>query len=302
MWFKNATIYTMARFQHVLGVDFLNDQLGPLAFVPGTALERQRNGWVPLIEGDTLARAVGQQYILSMRTETKLLPASVVNQAVKERAAKIEQEQGFKPGRKQMREIKEAVTDELLPKSHSVWRDTRVWLDVARGLLVIDSPSQAKCDEVIGLLCKSLENFRATGLMTEESPTGVLTSWLADDEPAPGFTLDADIELRSSAQSQASVRYVRVRPDVADTRRHIESGKRCIRMAVTWNDRLSFTLTDDLILKRISPLDILRQDAHTYPEGEAERFDADFFLMANELGNAIADIVHAFGGLRSENP
>ena len=90
--------------------------------------------------------------LLMLGTEKKLLPASVINQVTKARAAEIEEQQGFKPGRKQMKELKEQVTDELLPRAFSIRRDTRVWIDPVNGWLVVDSSSPAKADEILKLL------------------------------------------------------------------------------------------------------------------------------------------------------
>lgn len=299
MWFKNATIYTLSA--PIIGADALSERLAPLAFEPGTSLDMMRLGWVPPRAGGGLVHTVGQQYLIALRCEKKLLPASVVNQAAKARAQQVEEQQGFKPGRKQMREIKEAVTDELLPKSHSIWRDTRVWIDAKAGLLVVDSPSQAKCDEVLQLLNKSIDRLGARPLQTAVAPVTAMTDWLASDEAPAGFTVDQDTELRSSAQSKATVRYVRHAVETEDVRRHIAAGKQCTRLALTWADRISFVLTEDLTLKRITPLDVLRENVDG-GQDEAERFNADFTLMAGELGRLIDDVVDALGGKKGDEP
>lgn len=77
MWFKNATIYTLSA--PLIGADALSEKLAPLAFEPGTSVEMQRQGWVAPREGGGLVHAVGDQYLISLRSEKKLLPASVVN-------------------------------------------------------------------------------------------------------------------------------------------------------------------------------------------------------------------------------
>lgn len=297
MWFKNASIYTLTA--PIEGADLLAEHLAPLAFEPGSSLEMQRLGWVPPREGGELVHAVGSQYLIALRSEKKLLPASVVNQVAKARAQEIEEQQGYKPGRKQMREIKEAVTDELLPRAFSLWRDTHIWIDPARQLLVIDAASSAKCDEVMQLLNKSIDRLGARSLQTIESPASAMTAWLADDQAPDGFTIDQDSELRSFAQSKAAVRYVRQQVDPQDAKRHIESGKQCTRLALTWNDRVSFVLTDTLALKRITPLDVLRENSEP-GQDEAERFDSDFALMAGEMGLAIDDLIEAIGGQRGD--
>ncbi|AAP85953.1 hypothetical protein PHG201 (plasmid) [Cupriavidus necator H16] len=59
--------------------------------------------------------------------------------------------------------------------------------------------------------------------------------WLAGDAAPSGFTVDQEIELQSGAESKATVRYVRHPLDAENLRRHIAAGKRCTRLAMTWN-------------------------------------------------------------------
>lgn len=69
-----------------------------------------------------------------------------------------------------MKEIKERVTDELLPKAFSIYRDTRVWIDTVNHWLVIDAAASAKADEVIGLLVKTIDRCRWTISMSSNRP------------------------------------------------------------------------------------------------------------------------------------
>ena len=301
MWFKNLQLYRLST-PFTLDAAELDDKLAPLSYEPGSTLDMQRQGWVPPREGGTLVHAVGGQFLLSLRSEKKLLPASVVNQVAKARAQEIEEQQGFKPGRKQMREIKEAVTDELLPRAFSIWRDTLVWIDPKANLLVIDAASSAKCDEVMQLLNKSVERLGARPLQTTESPVAAMTNWLASDEAPAGFTVDQDTELRSSAQSKATVRYVRHAVEADDVRRHIAAGKQCTRLALTWADRVSFVLTENLSIKRVTPLDVLKEHTDNGASDEAERFDADFDLMTGELSRMLDDLTQALGGEKGDAP
>lgn len=301
MWFKNLQLYRLST-PFTLDAAELDDKLAPLAYEPGSTLDMQRQGWVPPREGGTLVHSVGGQFLISLRSEKKLLPASVVNQVAKARAQEIEEQQGFKPGRKQMREIKEAVTDELLPRAFSIWRDTLVWIDPKANLLVIDAASSAKCDEVMQLLNKSVDRLGARPLQTTESPVTAMTNWLASDEAPAGFTVDQDTELRSSAQSKATVRYVRHAVEADDVRRHIAAGKQCTRLALTWADRVSFVLTENLSVKRVTPLDVLKENTDSGASDEAERFDADFALMTGELGRMLDDLTQALGGEKGDAP
>jgi recombination associated protein RdgC len=214
----------------------------------------------------------------------------------KVRAQEVEETQGYKPGRKQMKEIKERVTDELLPKAFSIYRDTRVWIDPVNHWLAIDAAASAKADEVLGLLGKSIDPFPVESLYVAQSPAAAMTNWLASDEAPDNFSIDQDTELRASGESRAAIRYVKHSIDVADVRRHIQSGKQCTRLALTWADRVSFVLTEALDVKRIAPLDVLKENADNVANNDDEKFDSDMMLMTGELAKMLDDLLLALGG------
>lgn len=294
MWFKNLQLYRLPPLELTLAQ--FAERLEAHAFQPGDSQELQRQGWVPPAEHTGLVHSINGQWLIAQRAEKKLLPASVVNQVAKARAQELEEKQGFKPGRKQMKELKEAVADELRPRAFSLWRDTRVWLDPIRGLIAIDAASVAKCDEIMALLNQTIERLGARAIHTQLSPVAAMTAWLAADEAPPAFTIDEDTELRSPSQSKATVRYVRHAADPEEVRRHIGNGKQCTRLALTWADRVSFVLTESLALKRVAPLDVVQEGADTGEGNAAERFDADFALMTGELSSMIENLAEALGG------
>lgn len=295
MWFKNLKIFRLAPAWSI-SADALEAALQKHAFRPGNSQEMQSLGWVAPREGGGLVHSIDGQFLLSLRAEKKLLPATVINQVARAKAQDIEEQQGYKPGRKQMKEIKEQVTDELLPKAFTVYRDTRVWLDTRRHWLVIDAAAAAKSDEVLGVLAKSIEPFPVLPLHVEMSPASAMTSWLIADEPPAGFSVDQDTELRSTSESRAAVRYVRQSIEIDDVRKHVQAGKQCTRLALTWADRVSFVLTDGLDIKRVTPLDVLKENQDGAAQNEDEQFDSDMALMTGELARLIEGMVEALGG------
>lgn len=297
MWFKNLQLHRFSA-PWSPSADEVEASLAKHAFFPGTSLEMQTQGWASPRDNGQLVHAVGRQMLLTLRTEKKLLPATVVNQVTKARAAEVEEQQGYKPGRKQLRELKEQVTEELLPRAFSIRRDTRVWIDPDNGWLAIDAASTAKADEVRGMLFKAMDALPLANLHVNQSPVAAMTDWLSTDVAPAGFTVDQEIELQSGSESKATVRYVRHPLDAEDLRRHISGGKRCTRLAMTWNDRVSFVLTDSLAIKRVAPLDVIKEQADGTVSDEDERFDADFTLMAGELAGMLGDLTEALGGER----
>lgn len=256
----------------------------------------QSQGWVSPRENGELVYSLNKQMLLLLGTEKKLLPTTVINQVTKIKAAEIEEQQGFKPGRKQMKEIKEEVTDDLLPRAFSVWRQTWVWIDPVNGWMVVDAGSPAKADEVIKLLVKSVDKLPLETLHVAQSPVTAMTEWLVADIAPHGFTVDQDTELRATGEGKATVRYVRHTLEADDVRRHIASGKQCTRLAMTWADKISFVLTESLTIKRVTPLDVIKENADSTAQNDEERFDSDIMLMTGELSRMLADLVAALGG------
>ncbi|MYM98133.1 recombination-associated protein RdgC [Duganella vulcania] len=294
MWFKNLQIYRLPA-PWAFTPEQLEAALEPHSFVPASSNELLRQGWDRPRPNGGLVHVVNKQMLILLGTEKKLLPNTVINQVAKARAAEMEEAQGFAPGKKAMKELKERVADELLPRAFSIRSNVWTWLDPVNGWLVVDAASPAKADEVIKLLLKAVDKLPLESLRVQRSPVGVMTEWLqADDAPA-GFTVDMDTELRATGESKAAVRYVRHTLEADEVRRHIAAGKQCTRLAMTWDSKISFVLTESLAIKGIKPLDVIAEKESSTRNDE-ERFDGDFMLMTGELAKLMADVVEALGG------
>lgn len=264
---------------------FHEDENGPVSEV----------GWAGVREDGDLVYAYERQFLLRYRVAKKVVPAAVVRDATKRRAAKIEQEQGYKPGRKQLKEIKESVAVELAKTAFTQTSDVLVWFDLAGARLFLDSASSAKRDAVLELIAKTFEPFPAEALHVDQAPAPAMTGWIESDEAPPDFSLDQEVELRSHSTAGASVRYLRETPPHEDVTRQIASGKQCVRAALTWKDRISFVLTEDLTLKRLVPLSIIAE-SYTSDSDDDARFQSMVALFTGEIRAMFEDVLAALGG------
>lgn len=293
MWFKNLILYRLKAWNVTPAA--LEEKLAKLALQPCSGLDMQSRGWLPPKgENEPLVHMLGQQVLISLGVEKKLLPATVINQFAKARAAEIEEQQGYKPGRKQMKEIKEAMTDELLPRAFAIRRKTYLWIDPVDGWMVVDAANVGKADEVIEMLHKTLDDIAFGHLATAASPVAAMTGWLAGSAIPANFTIDQDCELRSRGESAATVRYVRHTLEDDEVRKHIQSGKEVTRLGLTWADRISFVLHENLQLKRIAPLDLIKDIAAAHEQDDT--FDSDFAIMTGELKKMLPAVIDMLGG------
>ncbi len=295
MWFRNLRLY---RLQRELNLDLarIDELLSRRPLARCGSFEMATRGWVFPHQEGAFVHAVNRQWLLALGVEQKLLPASVIRQTAQERAAVIEMEQGRKIGRKEMRDISERVTEELMPKAFSQRRTTWGWLDPINGWLAVAAGSDARADEFMETLLTTLDDITPRPLQTQVSPIAAMTGWLAGNDAPAGFTLDSDLELRSASQAQAAIRYVHhdiAGPEIAA---HIAAGKIATKLGMTWNDKVSFVLTDKLHLKRLAFLDILKDQTDQSGITADEQFDADFALMAGELAQLFDDLLIALGG------
>lgn len=294
MWFKNLQIYRVPA-PWPLSREALEEQLARKPFQPCGSQDLETRGWTAPVGGEGLVHSVGGQWLISLGVEAKLLPSSVVKQVAEEKAEDIEAAQGYKPGRKQMKELKEQVMQELLPRAFTRRRRVFAWIDPQDGWLVVDAPSPARAEDVLETLRQSLDSFPLALVRTERAPASAMAEWLAAGEGPAGFSIDQDCELRAVTEDKAAVRYVRHTLEGEEVKAHLSAGKLPTRLALTYAERVSFVLTDKSEIKRIQFLDLVQEQLEGAGESAAELFDAHFALMTGELRRLIPAVVDSLG-------
>ncbi len=290
---KNAIIYRLER--ELAPFASIGDMLAPHAFMPCGASQESSMGWMPPRgeEHGPLIESVAGQWILKFMIEVKKVPSEVLDRKVKEQVAQIEVSTGRKPGRKELREIKDDARLALLPMAFTSRSAVKVWIDPVAQMMVLDTSSNSKADDVITLLVRSISDISMFYLNTNESPTSAMSAWLSTMEAPAGFSIDRECELKASDESKAVVRYKNHPLDIEEVQQHIASGKQPTKLALTWNDRVSFVLTDGLHIKGVTFLESVFEQAS---ESHADNFDADAAIVTGELQKLIPALIEALGG------
>ncbi len=296
MWFRNLQIFRLTP-DWAYSTDALAAALQRGIFQGCGASDRQALGWVPPRgEDGDLVFSVGRQQLIALGIEQKLLPMSVVRQYAAAKLEQIAAAQGYKAGRKQTREVVDQVEAELLPRAFVKRGLTYVWIDPVNRWLLVDASSSARADEVMEQLKLSLGELPLTLVKTQIAPATAMTQWLAAGHAPGSFSIDRDCELQAAAEERPAVRYVRHNLDSDEVRNHIVGGKTATRLALTWNDRVSFVLTEQLQVKKLAFLDILKEDAERQSENADDLFAANFTLMCGELSQLLAHLLDVLGG------
>ena len=281
--------------QWQMGLEALEAALQKATFDACGATQERAVGFVPP-RGEAhgpLAESVGGQWVLRFMVEAKVLPGSVLARKVQDKVDQIERETGRKPGKKEKRDLKDEAKLDLLPMAFTKMGSMWVWIDPQARTLVLDTGSQARADEVVSQLVELLPaGFAVALLHTQTSPQTAMAHWLKEQDPPAGFTVDRECELKSPDETKAVVRYARHPLDIEEVQQHIQAGKLPTRLALTWDDRVSFVLTEGLQLKKIAFLD-------TVFEGQAQDeggFDTDVAIATGELSKLLPDLIEALDG------
>ena len=171
--FKNMIIYRIAP-QWQIGLEQVEEALAKVPFLECGATQERSWGWVPP-RGEAhgpLAESVGGQWVLRFMVESKVLPGSVLARRVEEKAVRIEQETGRKPGKKESKELKDEAKLDLLPMAFTKQGAMWVWLDLEARMLVLDTSSQGRADEVVTALVEALPGLSVALLDTATEGQG----------------------------------------------------------------------------------------------------------------------------------
>ncbi len=293
MWFKNLIIYRI--IDGTVDLSNLNEALSEHQLQSCLQMQMQSHGWVkPKADSEEFTHVCDQHVLIALGLEKKLLPAGVINQYAKDRATTMEQQQGHAVSKRQAKTIKEAVINELMPRAFVQRQAIYAWIDLTQQIVVIDTANLKQAETVVELLLKTISTVRLAPFSTNVSPATVMTRWLSGDEPPAVFTIDRDCELQSVDNEKSLIRYTQHDLDRNETVRYIKAGKKVKSLAMTWTNSISFVLHESLQIKRIVPLDILKESTNTVDADDL--FDSDFALMTGELSRLLPDLFHALGG------
>ena len=298
--FKNAFVYRIEHWAPPTLTE-MEERLSRSRFMACGATQPESAGWVsPRGNANAaLAESIGGQVVFKLCTVTKAVPGGVVKAEVQAKLDAIEKETGRRPKGKRAKEVKEAVVHELLPRAFPKRSDTLVWLDHQAQLVWVGAGTAKKADAVVSRLVELLGGgLKLNLLQTALSPATAMAQWLSSKEAPPGFTVDRECELKQPDSEKATVRYARHTLEIDELAEHIRQGKMPTRLALTWNGRVSFMLTEALTLKKIELLDVVLENA---PKGQDEEggFDADVALSTGELRQMMPALIDALGGLAS---
>ncbi|SOB75997.1 recombination associated protein RdgC [Marinobacter sp. LV10R510-11A] len=299
MWFRNARVFRFTK-PFDISAEELEEKLSADAFKPCGPQETARQGWVPPLgkHGELLVHSANDYHLIALRKEEKILPGPVIKDAVEDKAEAIEIEEGRKVRRKEKEEIKEQVMLEMLPQAFSRNRRCFAYLAPKDGVLVVDAGSAKQAEDLASTLRTSLGSLPVRPPALEQSPIFTFTGWLNETIDLPGaVVLGDECELKDPAEDGGVVRCKGLNLKADEIRNHLEAGMEVTKLALTWDDNVSFVLDEEMGIRRLKFGETLQDQLDDVDVDDAvAKFDAAFTLMTLELSKLIPGLLEAMGG------
>lgn len=299
MWFRNARVFRFTK-PFDISAEALEEKLQAEAFKPCGPQETSRQGWVPALgkHSDQLVHSANGYHLIALRKEEKILPGPVVKEAVEERAEAIEIEQGRKVRRKEKDELKEQIMLEMLPKAFSRNRRCFAYLAPQDGVLVVDAGSAKQAEDLASTLRKALGSLPVRPPAVEQAPAFTFTGWLNETVDLPAtVSLGNECELKDPSEDGGVVRCKGLDLKADEIRNHLEAGMQVTKLALTWDDNVSFVLDEELGIRRLKFGETLQEQLDDVDADDAmAKFDAAFTIMTLELSRLIPGLLEALGG------
>ncbi len=274
----------------------LSLKLSAGGFVPCAPLVERSSGWVAVQpDGEGLfSRRLNGADLLKLRSQSRVLPASAINEALEERVEEFRSRMEEEPRSREKRRMKAEIKDELMSKA--LVKSERIWgyVDIKNKFLVIDAGQEAKAERFLRHIRLIFDGLDIQPLKYKQPVGELLTKLFLGDLP-PQFNIGQECRMQDAANTKATVRWNNF--DLTDTsiRSHVADGMHLTHLAVEYDQALSFVMDENGVLTKLKLIGM--DDDDNKDEDPLALQDAEFALLSGLLRNLSKDLNKLLGGL-----
>lgn len=297
MWFKRASFYQV-KTPITCSYEALSELLEPLIFTPCLPSLPSSVGWVPPLaaeSGQGLLVHPGQDaWLLCLQFEEKILPATVVREAVNARIAEIKEKEDRLVRSKEKQDLKAEITQTLLTKAFTKKNRVYGFIDLKRHLLIIDSTKRSEIERFSAFLKRALPTTQIDAIETKK-PAALMTNWIREHDIPADFEMGLSCVLQDPNQFKRVIRCQHQNLFAKSIQSLLEDGCEITALSLTWKEQIQFVLASDLSLKSIKFQEaVLALAKDDYTETQEQRFDTDFIIMSQILSGLIEEVASLF--------
>jgi recombination associated protein RdgC len=296
MWFKQVQVFQLNSSIN-FSQDNLTKNLETLAFRPCLPSMEASIGWVSPIDNDEadaiLFRSMNSYIMLCLQIEEKILPATVIRHELTKKIKKIALEENRRVRQSEKLSLKDELKITLLPRAFTKFSKIYAYIDTKSCRVILGTASKKRTDQFINLFKKSVSEQISPIEMTKLSP--IITHWIKNKDYPPAFSIEKTAMLQDPNQQSRVIRCQHQDLFSNSILSLIKDGCEVKQLAMNWQDRVNFVLSDDFHLKSIRFQDEIKQQSQEMePETKEQQFDADFLIMTETISQVLNDLLNIF--------
>ena len=296
---KNAMVYRFSR-KSSFDIEALGEQLSCFAHKACGEQDLSKFGWIPPLgrEATELFHYSQGWILLCAKLESKILPPKVINQELNKLVEVKEKERDRPLSKAEKNALKDDLMIKLVPQAFTQSSFNYLWINTKSDMLFVDSSGSKKAEDILALLRKTIGSLPVIPVSTAKPIETTMTSWIKTGELPQGFELCDSINLKSLLKGGGEATFKKQEIISDEVSGCLDANKVVTKLELCWQDRFTFTLSDNGSITKIKASDELK-DTNEYIcfEDKLARYDADICLIEGEFEAFLPALYEALGGL-----
>lgn len=289
MWLRQFQVYNIS-------FDFESDlapHLSEHALAPCPAHARTSFGW-KTVAPDQFSQNIQSYSFCYFGKEERILPQSVVNHTIENKARELSSARGFPLKRHEKQQLKQDIEFELLPKAFCVQKKQIILFDQIRKRMFIQSTSQQQLELIISLIHKTVpQAIEINPITPKDDFIMQWQKWLREPQSLPSFLQLADrlaFVDEDNQRKQIKCQGYNWEEDSAHT--WIEQGLIPSEMSFVWREMIQFHLNPQFGFKRVQALPSLKEqiDAQAIEQQEQDDQLTELLIVGHTYQQLIDDL------------
>jgi len=264
-------------------------------FAPCGPLTERSSGWVATDPdtSDLLARRLNGADLIRLRSQSRVLPAAVINEELEARIEEFRNRMNEAPSPREKRRLKAEARDELMPKA--MLKSDRIWgyFDLKEKVLGIDTALDSVAERFLRRLQASIDGINIRPLQFMK-PVDELLSGIFFEDASGQFSLGRECRMQDLADAKSIVRWTDFDLSDKSIRDHVANGMRLTHLAIVYDNVMSCVINENGVISKLRFLG-MDDDIENHKDPLA-RQDAEFVLITGTLRNLLGDLRKQLGG------
>jgi recombination associated protein RdgC len=273
----------------------LSETLQHAGFEQCGPLTERSSGWVPIYPdaGEALARRLNGADLMKLRSQSRLLPPTVVNEELESRIEEYSRRMNEAPSPRDKKRLKAEVRDELMPKA--LLKSDRIWgfVDLKEKLIGIDTAQNAAAERFLRRLRAAFGDLSIAPLQFRQPVAELLTKIFLGDAPGQ-IVVGRECRMQDARDPGSIVRWTDFDLSDKSIRDHVAHGMRLTHLGIEYDNVMSCVLDENGILTKLRFIG-MDDDGEDNTDPLA-RLDAEFVLVTGTLRMLIADLKKLLSG------